>query len=166
VSVRVPHMATSKAAGLRLGGLAAGVLLLAGCGGGSSKPKPLTHAELTRRANVACVQASKRVRALDPPTAFSGLRGYASSVQSIGTDLEGDLGKLTPGAPDRTKFDAYRAALHRANDATGQLATAAGRGDRTAVRSLSDRVTESNLGVVAARADLSQCATAVTLTGT
>jgi hypothetical protein len=153
---------------LRPGLLAAAgaVVLLAGCGGGSSEPKSLTHAELTRRADAACAQASKRVRALDPPAALSGLREYATSVQAIGQDLEKDLKGLTPNAQDAGKLDAYRAALHQSNDVAGRLAEAAGRSDRTAVRSLSDRLAESDLGVLAARAGLSQCATAVSLTGT
>jgi hypothetical protein len=145
---------------------AAGAALLAGCGGGSSKPETLTHAELTRRADAACAQASKRVRALPTPSALSGLREYASSVQSIGTSLETELERLTPPARDRLKLEAYRAALSRSNATAGQLAEAAGSGDRTAVRSLSDRLAESDLGVLAARAGLAQCATAVTLTGT
>jgi hypothetical protein len=145
----------------------AGALVLpAGCGGGSSEPKTLPHAELTRQADAACARASKRVRALDPPSALSGLQEYASSVQSIGKDLEGELKGLTPTAADRAKLDAYRMALRQSNDVAGQLAEAAGSSDRTAVRSLSDRLSESDLGVLAARAGLSQCATAVTLTGT
>jgi hypothetical protein len=156
-----------RTAGFRLGVLAAaGTVLLAACGGGSPKPEPLTHAELTRGADAACARASARVRAVEPPTAFSGLREYAIAVQSIGEDLERDLEALTPSAQDRAKLDAYRAALRQANDVAGQLATAAGHGDRTAVRSLSGRVAESDLGVLAARAGLSECATAVTLTGT
>lgn len=158
-----------RCAGALRPGLAAAAgaaVLLAGCGGGSSEPKALSHAELTRRADAACAQASQRVRALDPPSALSGLREYATSVQSIGKDLDGTLEDLTPGPQDRTKLDAYRAALRQANDVAGQLAEAAGSGDRTAVRSLSDRLSESDLGVLAARAGLAQCATAVTLTGT
>jgi hypothetical protein len=145
---------------------AGALVLLAGCGGGSSEPKALTHAELTRQADAACAQASKRVRALEAPTALAGLQEYASSVQSIGKDLEGKLEGLTPAAEDRAKLDAYRMALRQSNDVAGRLAEAAGSGDRTAVRSLSDRLSESDLGVLAARAGLSQCATAVTLTGT
>jgi hypothetical protein len=145
----------------------AAALLAAGCGGGSSdEPKPLVHAELVRQADAACAQAAKRVRALEAPTALSELREYASSVQSIGQDLADDLKGLTPAAQDRAKLDAYRAALRQSNDVAGQLAQAAGSGDRTAVRSLSDRLSESDLGVLAARAGLAQCATAVTLTGT
>jgi hypothetical protein len=152
---------------LRHCGVAAlGAVLVAGCGGGSSEPKPLPRAELTRKANAACAQASKRVRALDPPTALAGLREYATSVQAIGQDLAGELDGLTPATQDRTKLDAYRAALRRSNDVAGQLAEAAGSGNRTAVRSLSDRLAESDLGVLAARAGLAQCATAVSLTGT
>jgi hypothetical protein len=147
--------------------LAVAALVAAGCGGGgSSDAKPLTHAELARQANAACAQASKRVRALDPPTTLSELPDYATSVQSIGKDLDKDLEGLTPGTQDRQKLDSYRAALRQANDDAGLLATAAGNSDRTAVRSLSDRLSESNLGVLAARAGLAQCATAVTLTGT
>jgi hypothetical protein len=160
--------ALRRAGLLRPGLLAAAgaVVLLAGCGGGSSKPEALTHAELARQADAACTQASKRVRALEAPTALAGLQEYATSVQSIGKDLEGDLEGLTPAAQDRAKLDAYRAALRRSNDVAGQLAQAAGSGDRTAVRSLSDRLAESDLGVLAARAGLAQCATAVTLTAT
>jgi hypothetical protein len=157
----------AQTTGLRLGVLAAtAAVLLAGCGGGSSTPKPLAHAELTRQADAACASAAKRVRALDPPTDLSGLQEYAESVQSIGKDLDSALDKLTPGTGDATKLNQYRAALNQANDDAGQLATAAGKQDRTAVRSLSDRLTESNLGVLAARAGLAQCATAVSLTGT
>jgi hypothetical protein len=146
---------------------AAAVLLAAGCGGGSSsKSEALSHAELTRRANTACAQASKRVRALKAPAALAGLEDYADAVQSIGKDLADDLDGLTPGTEDRVKLEAYRAALRQANDDAGQLAVAAAKGDRTAVRSSSDRLSESNLGVLAARAGLAQCATAVSLTST
>jgi hypothetical protein len=150
-----------------LAAVSAGAALLAGCGGGdSSKPKALTHAELARQADAACTQASKRVRALETPTALSGLRDYAASVQSIGEDLEKQLSGLTPPAKDKAKVDAYRAALSRSNATAGQLAEAAGKGDHAAVRSLSDRLAESDVGVLAARAGLAQCATAVTLTST
>lgn len=156
----------SRSRALALVAAAGAVALPAGCGGGSSKPDALTHAELARQADAACAQASKRVRALEPPAALSGLQEYASSVQSIGQDLAKELDGLTPAAQDRTKLDAYRGALRQSNDVAGQLAEAAGSGDRTAVRSLSDRLSASDLGVLAARAGLSQCATAVTLTGT
>ncbi len=145
---------------------AAAAALVAGCGGGSSKPAPLSHAALTRQADTACAQASRRVRALKTPTALTGLQDYAASVQTIGADLADQLDRLTPGAQDRAKLDAYRAALRQSNAVAGELADAAGSGNRTAVRSASDRLSQSNLGVLAARAGLSQCATAVTLTGT
>jgi hypothetical protein len=87
-------------------------------------------------------------------------------VQTIGTNLADQLDKLTPPAQDRAKLDAYRAALRQSNAVAGELADAARSGNRTAVRSASDRLSESDLGVLAARAGLSQCATAVTLTGT
>lgn len=149
-----------------LAAISTAAVLVAGCGGGSSEPKTLSHAELTRQANAACTQASKRVRALEAPTALSGLQEYATSVQAIGQDLEKNLKVLAPNAQDRAKLNAYRGALHQSNTVAGQLAVAAGNADRTAVRSLSDHLAESNLGVLAARAGLAQCATAVTLTGT
>lgn len=146
--------------------LAAAALAAAGCGGGSSKPAALSHAELTKRADAACASASARVRALRAPTALDGLQQYATSVQSIGTELAGRLDRLTPPSADRVKLDAYRAALKQSNAIAGELADAAGSGNKTAVRSASDRLAESNLGVLAARAGLAQCATAVTLTST
>lgn len=146
----------------------AAALVAAGCGGGSSDdaPKPLAHADLVRQADAACTQASRRVRALEAPTALSGLQEYATSVKTIGEDLEKRLQELTPNAQDRDKVNAYRGALRQSNNVAGQLAQAAGSGDRTAVRSLSDHLAESNIGVLAAQAGLAQCATAVTLTGT
>jgi hypothetical protein len=143
-------------------------LAAAGCGGGGSGSgsRTLSHTELTKQADAACGAASRRVRALKAPTALAGLQDYADSVQSIGRDLADSLDGLKAGTEDRTKMDAYRAALRQANEDAGQLAAAAAKGDKTAVRSLSDRLSESNLGVLAARAGLSQCATAVTLTST
>src|SRR4051794_19649246 len=120
-----------RAARAHLGVVAvAAAALVAGCGGGSDKPKPLSHAQLTAQANAACASASKRVRALAAPTALAGLQDYATSVQSIGNDLDGALDKLTPSTADATKVNQYRAALRQANDDAGQLATAAGKQDR------------------------------------
>lgn len=138
------------------------VLTMAGCGSSSSKKK-LSSADVAKRADAACTAAGTKVKRLDAPTSLSTLATYSRSVRTIGADLEQTLQKLDGPAGSAAKLDAYRTGLHKATALVGELGAAAQRGDANSVRRLADRVASTDIGVLAARAGLSSCATAVIL---
>jgi hypothetical protein len=141
----------------------AGVAALAAAGCGDSSPQRLSHAELVERADAACRTASTDVKALKPPSSLKALAAYSTAVHDIGTALEARLEKLDPPAADAARLAAYRAGLHRATVLVADLGAAAARSDAGSVRRAADRVADVDVGVLAARAGLSTCATAVIL---
>jgi hypothetical protein len=145
-------------------------LVAAGCGGGGGSPTTattaavLTHQQLVARANAACTKASDAVAKVPSATSVAGLATYAQRVQAIGESLHGQLVALKPSAADRQSFAGYLDALTSSNRALASMRTAAAGNDTDGVRSASDAIAGANIGVLAARAGLSSCATATKTT--
>lgn len=140
-------------------GLAA--LTASGCGGSSKDT--LSHADLVQQADAACRSAGAQVKALKAPSSLKGLAAYSTSVHDIGARLETRLGGLHASGADAAKLAAYTKGLHRSTALVADLGEAAARGDAGSVRRTADRVAAVDVGVLAARAGLSACATAVLL---
>jgi hypothetical protein len=148
-------------------GVALGLALVAaGCGGGGSDTPTattsavLTHQQLVTQANAACTKASDAVAKVPAATTMADLAGYAGQVQTIGKSLHDQLAALNPPAADRQSFAGYLDALSASNRALAAMKTAATGNDTDAVRVASDAIAGANIGVLAARAGLSSCATA------
>jgi hypothetical protein len=145
-------------------------LVAAGCGGGGGSPTTattsavLTHQQLVTRANAACTKASNAVAQVPSATSVAGLETYARQVQTIGQSLHDQLAALKPSAGDRQSFAGYLDALSSSNRALATMRTAAAGNDTDGVRSASDAIAGANIGVLAARAGLSSCATATKTT--
>jgi hypothetical protein len=142
-------------------------LTAAGCGGGggdattaATTAKALTHQQLVSQANAACAKASAEVAKVPAAQSISGLSAYAERVQAIGRSLHDQLAQLEAPAADRQAFAGYLDGLSSSNRALGTMKSAAAGNDPDGVRSASDAIAGANIGVLAARAGLSSCATA------
>jgi hypothetical protein len=145
-------------------------LAAAGCGGGGDSDTPsattpttaavLTHQQLVTRANAACTKASDAVAQVPAATSMAELAAYADRVRAIGQSLHDQLSALRPPAGDRQNFAGYLDALSSSNRALASMKTAASGNDTDAVRVASEAISGANIGVLAARAGLSTCATA------
>lgn len=83
------------------------VVLVAGCGGGSS-PAALSKPDYVSKAEAICTTATTALNALTPPTAASGLAGYLDSTVKAASSATDALQALRPPAADaaalKTKF--------------------------------------------------------------
>jgi hypothetical protein len=143
-------------------------LAAAGCGGGggdstgatTASSSVLTRQQLVAQANAACAKASAEVANVPAATSISALAGYAERVQAIGVTLHGQLSALKVPAADRQNFAGYLDGLSSSNRALATMKTAAAGNDTDGVRTASDAIAGANIGVLAARAGLSDCAAA------
>jgi hypothetical protein len=146
-------------------------LAAAGCGGGggggatATTAGALSHQELVTQANAACTKASDAVTKVPAATTIPALATYATRVRAIGVTLHADLTKLTPPAEDRQTFQGYLDGLNASNQALSTMRTAAAGNDTDGVQSASEAIAGANIGVLAARAGLSSCATATKTPG-
>lgn len=147
-------------------------LAAAGCGGGgdggattATTAGALSHQELVTQANAACAKAGDAVTKVPAATTIPALATYATRVRAIGVTLHADLTKLTPPAEDRQNFQGYLDGLNASNQALSTMRTAAAGNDTDGVQSASEAIAGANIGVLAARAGLSSCATATKTPG-
>lgn len=79
--------------------VALGVVLLAGCGGGSNKP--LTRQEYASKADAICSKYTAKVKALGTPSNLSDLTKVADKTLPIIDDAIAQLKKLEPPADEQ-----------------------------------------------------------------
>lgn len=137
--------------------------MLAGCG--SDSDASLTHAQLVDQANAACKDANAKVAAVPVPTDQAALAAYATKVAGITGDLESTISDLKPPKNDEAAMAKYTAGLEKSNGLLTQLAEAAKKSDAGRVKALSTRIGSTSVGVLAARAGLGTCATALAPAG-
>jgi hypothetical protein len=79
-------------------------VLVAGCGGGSTRKPPLSRQAFVAKANAICARAKTRVgllarlHSLRPPTAYKDLYGHWLKAERDAIEAE-KLPKPTPGQP-------------------------------------------------------------------
>lgn len=142
--------------------VAAGALasaVLAGCGGDDKNT--LDHAELVQQANAACKSADAKIAQIAVPTTQAGLATYATKMAAATGELHDAIAALEPDeATDQNTIDTYATGLAQANAALATMGAAAKAGDVGRVRAQAARIEKLSVGVLAARAGLSACATA------
>ena len=80
-------------------GLCAGALLLAGCGG-TSAPKPLSHADYASRADAVCTTATTTLKGLAAPSMPDQLGPYLMKSVGAARTAVDQLKALTPPVAD------------------------------------------------------------------
>lgn len=121
--------------------LALVVLLLAGCGGGSSR------ADFVADATEVCTKANERVKALGAPQSFPETQLYARQAKDAVGDQIADLSDLT--APPELD-DAFAQYLVTLGDRREQLDLLAAAADRNSMREIQQ--VGSGMDVITAKA--------------
>lgn len=122
----------------------------------------LGHTEVVQRANAACKAAEARIAAIAPPKDQAGLAAYATAMAAATGELHTAIAALRPSSDvDRAAIDTYAQGLARANAALSTMGAAAEAGDTGRVKAQAARIEKLSVGVLAARAGLGTCATAI-----
>jgi hypothetical protein len=157
-----------------VGGIAAGALAFAGCGGGGDSSTtgasgasgtagatPLSQDEFVSQANAACADANQQVEALTAPAAsdpIESLEPFLAKEIAIGSELLAKLSAITPPEDLQSDYDQYLA-TGKSQIATAQdAADAAKSGDTAAVQAAVKKLDSNSDDQVAKALGLTECA--------
>jgi hypothetical protein len=120
--------------------LAAGALVLAGCGGGTR----LSREELVTKADAICKDYNARFTALGTPNSLEELKTFADKALPIAKEGNSKLAALKPPASLEDTYKAWLAEGDKAVDAIGRLSTAARTNDTAEVRRIGREAAREN----------------------
>jgi hypothetical protein len=137
-----------------------GVLVLAGCGGGSASSGSSTASgssgggDFASAADAACATANKQISALGTPQQAEVLQ-YMETTESVIEKLDTEVRALGGSG---SAEQAYTEALGKSVIALNQMTNAARNENFDAVREISDELIGLHLGELAKSAELTVCA--------
>jgi hypothetical protein len=137
---------------------AAGVLAMAGCGGGGGPPR-LSEAAYTQRAEAICSSYRTRLHALGEPDQLDKIAPYLAKALPILAQTVDRLGTLRPPKRHDQAYGRFLAAMRTARKRAFALRDAAARADGAAVQQLLDQAARAGTDteVLARRAGLPGC---------
>jgi predicted nucleic acid-binding Zn-ribbon protein len=115
---------------------AAGLLVLAGCGGGGDEAEPLTKSEWIEQADEICAQADEDIEALGNPTTLDEIGELTDEASGISRDALADLRALQPPEEDQETVDQMLDLVEQQIEIGEQIGEAARSGDEAEVRRL------------------------------
>jgi hypothetical protein len=116
---------------------AAGMLLLAGCGGdGDAEAERLSKTEWIEQADEICVQANEEVEALTDPTTLDEIGAFTDEASGISRDALADLRALRPPEEDEATVDEMLDLVEQQIEIGEQIGEAARNGDQAEVERL------------------------------
>jgi len=158
----LPFVVTLRTVSPLLVTAALAAAVLAGCGSDDDKGS-LDHAQVVQQANAACKTTEARIAKLPSPKDQAALAGYVTQMAAATADLHDEILKLKPADnADTVALQDYAEGLDRANGALETMGKAAKAGDTGRVKAQATRIEQISVGVLAARAGLSACATSTT----
>ena len=117
---------------------AAGLLVLAGCGGGGDEAEPLSKSEWIEQADEICAQADEDIQALGDPTTLDEIGELTDEASGISRDALADLRALRPPEEDQATVDQMLDLVEQQIVIGEQIGEAARNGDEAEVRRLAD----------------------------
>jgi hypothetical protein len=115
---------------------AAGLLVLAGCGGGGDEAEPLSKSEWIEQADEICAQADEDIEALGDPTTLDEIGELTDEASGISRDALADLRALRPPEEDQATVDQMLDLVEQQIEIGEQIGEAARNGDEAEVRRL------------------------------
>ena len=121
---------------LSLGLASAGVVALAGCGGGGR----LAHSDFATRADAVCTAFRSSTERIARPRTYADIVAYVKKTRPLYEAARLELVALKPPAKDVPPVRRWLAADKRISDALGDLGEAALRHDFPAVSAAANRI--------------------------
>jgi hypothetical protein len=146
-------MRTRSVASLLLFGIL-GLVVLAGCGGGSSSSGASGGGSFATGADAACTTANRQIAALGTPQQAEVL-DYLEKTEDVIAKLHQEVQALGSSGSAESE---YTEALGKSMIVLGDMSNAARNENFDAVRELSDQLIELHLGELAEAAELKVCA--------
>jgi hypothetical protein len=113
---------------------AAGLFVLAGCGGDGGER--LSKDEWIEQADAICAQANEDVEALEEPTALDEIADFTDEASGISREALADLRALRPPEEDQATVDEMLDLVEQQIEIGEQIGEAAADGDQTEVQRL------------------------------
>jgi hypothetical protein len=115
---------------------AAGMLVLAGCGGDGDGGERLSKDEWIEQADAICAQANEDVEALEEPTALDEIAAFTDEASGISREALADLRALRPPEEDQATVDEMLDLVEQQIEIGEQIGEAAADGDQAEVQRL------------------------------
>ncbi len=122
--------------------IALALVLLPGCGGGSSKP--LTKEEYASKADAICGKYNQQIKAFANPKNLSDLAKVSDKTLPILDHAIGDLSKLEPPASEKALADQWLAQVRNLKDDLQEIRDKAKAGDTQGVQAVVPKATDHN----------------------
>ena len=116
-------------------------ILVAGCGGGSSR---LSKAEYAKRADAICTKYNAKIRALGRPTAISGLPAYVDKALPLARKGDDELRALKPPKDEEQTTKEWLDQNDSVVGSMERLRNAAKKGDRAGIQTALNEASSAN----------------------